>query len=96
MTVPDGAEAGAIAEMGDERRWRKRAAGLRRQGLDDMFIVEAVEAIAPVAALEIVGGQGEAQGDLGLGRVEGRVETGHLRDLRGRLAHAAQASRPWG
>ena len=50
-------------------------------------VAQAVEAVAMHAFLRVPPGQGECPGDRGLRAVEGGVEAGHLRQIRGMFRH---------
>ena len=82
LAVVDRAHAGAVAQMQHHGASRRRAGVNLRQDGGDVFIGQAVEAVAPHAPLRDFGRQGEHLGHLRLAAMESGVETGHLQQLR--------------
>ena len=77
LAVADRRHAGAVAEVRDDQAaWN--AAGDGGQGLQDRFVGQSMEAIAPQAGLPEFFRQREAGGDLRLGGMESSIEA---RDL---------------
>ncbi len=88
-SVLEGAEARAIAEMGDDHP-PAGAVGIEfPQPGRDVFVGQAVEAVTAYAGVVKAAGQAEHLGEFRLGAVERRVEAGHLGDLRRRLGDGA-------
>src|SRR5258708_29692675 len=76
--VVDGAQAGAIAEVRDDRLAACAVRCDLPQSGDDVLIGKAMEAVAPYSFLRQIARQAETAGQLGFVRMEGRIETGDL------------------
>ena len=88
-SVLEGAEARAVAEMGDDHT-AAGAGGIEvPQPGRDVFVGQAVEAVAAHPSVVETAGQAEHLGEFRLRPVERRIEAGHLRDLRRRLGDGA-------
>ena len=77
-----GAEARAIAEMRDDDAPLGHFRRNFSQPARDIFIGDAVKAVTPDSLLGIFSRDGESLRDRRLAAMEGRVETGDLRQLR--------------
>ncbi|MNZ43896.1 hypothetical protein D3C78_615100 [compost metagenome] len=84
-----GAQAGAVAEVGDHHPAGSRRWVQLRQDAGDVLVGQPVEAVAPHAALGDGRRQGEHLREFGLPAMEGGVEAGHLGQLRRPLGDGA-------
>ncbi len=82
--VPDGAEAVAGSEVGDDDPTARQVGIQRREAAGDVLVREAVEAVAAHALVVERPGQSDPLRDRRLPPMEGRVETGDLRQVRPR------------
>ncbi|CFN72128.1 Uncharacterised protein [Bordetella pertussis] len=87
--IDHGAGRNAVAQVGGHDLAAGDLGQRAPQALRDVLVRQAVETVAPHALLVQVLGQRVAVGQRRVGAVEGRVEAGHLRDVRPALADHA-------
>ena len=83
----ESAQARAVSEMRDDHPALGETRIVVFQDGRDVVVGQPMEAVAPHAALAHLARQGEQARDVGLGLMEGRVETGNLRHPRQAAAH---------
>ena len=79
----DGAEAGAVAEVTDDDAGAGDIGCEVGQAGGDELVGQAVEAVAAHTGIIVAAGQAEGLDNAGLTAVEGGVEAGDLRQMRG-------------